>query len=127
MKTIASNEFYAIEVDQAKNRIHFTMRGSWTDTKKVSGWVGDLGEAIKLCRPGFTELIDWRQSSAILLTDKIAEAQRMAMKAGLRRAARVYDRDTFLKIQMDRLTQETGFPVKSFFDLKEAEAWLDEA
>lgn len=127
MKTIASNEFYAIEVDQPKNRIHFTMRGSWTDTKKVSGWVGDLGEAIKLCRPGFTELIDWRQSSAILLTDKIAEAQRMAMKAGLRRAARVYDRDTFLKIQMDRLTQETGFPVKSFFDLKEAEAWLDEA
>lgn len=127
MKTIASNEFYAIEVDQIKNRIHFTMRGSWTATKRVSGWLDDLGEAIKLCKPGFTELIDWRQSTAILLTDKIAEAQKMAMKAGLRRAARLYERDTFLKLQMDRLTEETGFPVKSFFDLKEAEAWLDEA
>jgi hypothetical protein len=126
MKTIASNEFYDIAVDQTKNRIHFTMRGSWTDTKRVTGWLDDLGAAIKLCKPGFTELIDWRQSSAILLTDKIGEAQKMAMKAGLRRAARVYERDTFLKLQMDRLTEETGFPVKSFFDLKEAEAWLDE-
>ncbi len=126
MKTIASNEWYVIEVDQIKNRIHFIMRGSWTDTKGVSGWLDDLGAAIKLCRPGFTELIDWRQSTAILLTDKIAEAQQMAMRAGLRRAARVYDRDTFLKHQMDRLTEKTGFPVRSFFDLKEAERWLDE-
>jgi hypothetical protein len=126
MKTIASNEWYVIEVDQIKNRIHFTMRGSWTDTKGVSGWLDDLGAAIKLCRPGFTELIDWRQSTAILLTDKIAEAQQMAMRAGLRRAARVYDRDTFLKHQMDRLTEKTGFPVKSFFDVEEAERWLDE-
>lgn len=126
MRTVASNEAYAIEVDEIKNRISFTMRGSWTDTKQVSGWLDDLAAAIKLCRPGFTELIDWRQSTAILLTDKIAEAQKMAMQAGLRRAARVYDRDTFLKLQMDSLTEKTGFPVKSFFDLKEAEAWLEE-
>jgi hypothetical protein len=30
-----------------------------------------------------------------------------------------------LKLQMDSLTEKTGFPVKSFFDLKEAETWLD--
>jgi len=126
MKTVAENDAYVIAVDEVKNRIYFTMRGSWIDTKQVLGWLDDLATAIKLCKPGFTELIDWRQSTAILLTDKIAEAQKMAMQAGLRKAARVYDRDTFLKDQMDWLTQKTGFPVQSFFDLKEAEAWLDE-
>ncbi|MCA1961132.1 MAG: hypothetical protein LDL33_10060 [Desulfomonile sp.] len=126
MKTVAENDAYVIAVDEVKNRIYFTMRGSWIDTKQVLGWLDDLATAIKLCKPGFTELIDWRQSTAILLTDKIAEAQKMAMQAGLRKAARVYAKDTFLKDQMDWLTQKTGFPVQSFFDLKEAEAWLDE-
>ena len=126
MKTVASNEAYAIAVDEVKSRIYFTMRGSWTDTKRVSGWLDDLAAAIKLCRPGFTELIDWRQSTAILLTDYIGKAQKMAMDAGLHKAARVYDRETFLKRQMDTLTEQTSFPVKSFFDLEEAEAWLDE-
>jgi hypothetical protein len=125
MRTVISNDYYTIAVDEDKNRIYFTMRGSWIDDKEVSSWLNDLAVAIKLCHRGFTELIDWRQSSAILLTDHIAEAQKMAMAAGLHKAARVYDRETFLKYQMDTLSHQTGFPVKSFFDLKEAEAWLD--
>jgi hypothetical protein len=126
MNTVASTEYYTIAVDPSKNRIYFRMRGSWNDSKQVSGWLEGLSAAIKLCRPGFTELIDWRETTGILLTDQIAEAQKMAMKAGLRKAARLYERETFLKFQMDQLTEETGFPVKSFFELSEAEAWLDE-
>jgi hypothetical protein len=125
MNTVASTDYYSIAVDQGKNRIYFTMRGSWNNAQEVSGWLEGLSEAIKLCRPGFTELIDWRQTTGILLTDQIADAQKLAMKAGLRKAARLYERETFLKFQMDQLTEETGFPVKSFFDLPEAEAWLD--
>jgi hypothetical protein len=125
MITVASKEEYSIAVDQEKNRILFTMRGSWTNAKKVSDWIKDLESAIKLCKRGFTELIDWREVTGILLTDYISKAQKMALDAGLHKAARVYDRETFLKLQMDTLTEQTGFPVKSFFDMKDAEAWLD--
>ncbi|MBI5571421.1 MAG: hypothetical protein HY914_15870 [Desulfomonile tiedjei] len=127
MKTVASHDFYEIAVDGAKNRIHLTNRGSWTSTKQIEGWLDDLAAAAKLCTPGFTALIDWTQSTGILLTDRVAEAQQLLMKAGLRKAARLFDRETFLKYQMDQVSQQTGFPVESFFDRREAEAWLDTA
>ena len=126
MKTIASNDFYTVAVDSVKNRIYFTMRGSWTNEKQVSDWPDHVAEAVRLCSPGFTELIDWTGAPAILLTDYIGRAQEIAVKGGLRKAARVYERETFAKHQMDSLTEKTGFPVRSFFDREEAEAWLDE-
>ena len=126
MKEIASTDFYTIGVDPAKNRIYFTMRGSWTSEKEVPDWLEHVAAAVELCSPGFTELIDWTGSSAILLSDYIAGAQEIAMKAGLRKAARVYDRESFVKRQMNSLTEKTGFPVKSFADREEAEVWLDE-
>jgi hypothetical protein len=79
-----------------------------------------------LCSPGFTELIDWTHAGGIWLTDHIAEAQKLAMKSGLRKAARLFSRESFAKLQMDKLSEKTGFPVQSFFDQKAAEAWLDE-
>jgi len=126
MKTVASHDSYSIAVDEGKNRMYLTMRGSWTNVKQVPHWLDDLSAAIKLCRRGYTQLIDWRQSPAILLTDHIADAHKLSMEAGLRKAARLYDRESFLKHQMDRLTEKTGYPVKSFFDQAEAEAWLNE-
>lgn len=125
MITVATNDHYTIAVDEAKNRIHFTMKGSWIDDSRVAAWIEDLRSAIKLCRQGFTELIDWRQSTAILLTDRIEQAQKVAMEGGLFRAARLYDKETFVKHQMDSLSGRTGFPVQSFYDEKEALAWLD--
>lgn len=126
MKTLASASAYLVAVDEVKNRIVLTNRGSWTDETQVIRWLDDIGAAIELCRPGFTVLIDWTQSTAILLTDRVAEAQDLLMKGGMRRAARLYDRETFLKHQMDRVSAKTGFPVQTFYSLKEAEAWLEE-
>jgi hypothetical protein len=127
MKTVASTDHYVIEVDESKNRLHFRMKGSWTDAAKVPAWLGDVSKALTHLSPGFTELIDWTEVGAITLTDYIAGAQDLAMKAGLRKAARLYTEERFLKTQMDVLSQKTGFPVKSFFDRAEAEAWLDSA
>jgi hypothetical protein len=126
MKTVVSTDAYTITVDGTKNRVYITMRGSWTNPQQIVGWLEGLAAAFKLCKPGFTEFIDWTESNAILLTDEIAKAQKLAMDGGLRKAARLYKEETFLKLQMDRLTEKTNFPVKSFYDKKEAEAWLDE-
>jgi hypothetical protein len=126
MRTIASNDHYVIQVDESRNRLFFVMKGSWIDTKVVPNWEEDVKKALTFLSPGFTELIDWTDVGSILLTDYIATAQELAMKAGVRKAARVYSAERFLKVQMDGLSQKTGFPVKSFLDKKEAEAWLDE-
>ncbi len=125
MKTIAATDHYVIEVDEAKNRLFFTMKGAWTDAKKVPNWVDDISKALSHLSPGFTELIDWTDVGAITLTDYIARAQDLAMKAGVRKAARVYREKHFLKAQMDTLSQKTRFPVETFFDMAEAEKWLD--
>jgi hypothetical protein len=125
MKTVASTDFYTIEVEQAKNRVYFTLRGSWIDAQKLSAWEGDVAAAFRLCSRGFTELIDWTDVQGILLTDSIEKAQRLAMDSGIRKAARLFPRETFAKMQMDTLTKKTSFPVRTFYDRKEAEAWLD--
>ncbi|MCA1961200.1 MAG: hypothetical protein LDL33_10425 [Desulfomonile sp.] len=58
MKTIGSNDAYWVAVEEIKNRIYLTNRGSWTDVKQVAGWLDDLAAATKLCRRGFTVLVD---------------------------------------------------------------------
>ena len=125
MITVASNDHYVIEIDETKNRLFFVMKGSWTDPKAVPHWLEDVGRALEHLSPGFTELIDWTDIGAIVLTDYISGAQELAIKAGVRKAARVYSAEHFLKVQMDTISRETGFPVESFLDKSEAEAWLD--
>jgi len=127
MQSIASTDFYSIAVDRQKNRLYITIKGAtWIDPNKVRNWLDDLAAGLKLLSPGFTELIDWTQMSGILLTDYIDEAQKLTMKAGLHKAARLHSRKSFAKLQLDNISEKTGFPVQSFFDQKAAEAWLDE-
>lgn len=127
MKAVASCDHYVIEVDEIKNRIIFAMKGAWTDANAVPDWLEDMRKALKYVKRGFTELIDWTDVSAIVLTDYIAAAQQLAIDAGLRKAARVYSGEKFLKIQMDTLSKKTSFPVESFFTREEAETWLDQS
>jgi hypothetical protein len=127
LQTIASSDSYTVAIDVGQNRIFLTNRGQWTDPEQISAWVRDVGTAIKLCKPGFTVLIDWTASTGIVLTDLAEEGQKLLIQGGMSRAARVHERETFLKHQMDRLSEKTGFRVKSFFDMKEAKAWLDKA
>ncbi len=127
MQTVASTDFYEIAVDTKENRFYVTIKGSmWTDPKKVPNWLDDVAAGLKLLSPGFTELIDWTQMVGTTLTDFFVESQKLTIKAGLRKAARLYSRESFAKLQMDTISAQTGFPVKSFFDRKAAEAWLDE-
>jgi len=125
MRTVAKTDHYVIGVDETKNRLFFEMKGDWTDTQAVPNWLDDVKKALQSMRPGFTELIDWTDVSAIVLTDYIAGAQQLAIDAGLRKAARVYSGEKFLKLQMDSLSRKTSFPVETFFSKEEAEVWLD--
>ena len=63
---------------------------------------------------------------SMLLTDFIQKAQKDAIEAGTRKAARVYEGSTFIEVQAEGIHKKTGMNAKAFQSVAEAEAWLDE-
>lgn len=126
MNTIADNDFYRIAISEPQNRLYLTYKGSWMRDKDVANFAADHEKAVASLRSGFTVLVDVRPMEAMLLTDYVEKVQRQAVEAGISKAARVYDRESFIKLQSDRINVKTGIPSRAFYDLESAEAWLDE-
>lgn len=127
MNETASTDFYTIGVDRAKNRLFITYKGAWIRPAQVPDFVTDHAQALKLLSPGFTALVDVRQMESMLLTDFVQQVQMDALKAGIRKAARVYDRPTFIQVQAEHIHKKTGLSSKAFDSVADAEAWLDES
>lgn len=125
MKHMASTDFYVIEVDQVRNRLILTFKGAWLSPDQVPNYLQDHSAAIELLSPGFTALVELREMEAMLLTDYVEKSQMDAVKAGIRKAARIYGERALIKTQTDRINERTGLRSKAFKDQREAEAWLD--
>lgn len=125
MKYVASTDFYRIEVDQERNRLFLTFRGSWIKPEQVPHYLEDHSAAVGLLSPGFTALVELREIEAMLLSDYLEESQIDAVKAGIKKAARVYGERALIKTQTDRINKRTGLRSQAFKDPKEAEEWLD--
>ena len=126
MKEIASTEFYSILIDTGKNRMFLTYKGSWMKHDDVPDFVKDHALAIGQLSSGFTVLVDVRPMQAMLMTDVVEKVQTDAVQAGIRKAARVYDRPTFIQRQAEQIHQKTGMQSKAFDNMADAEAWLGE-
>lgn len=126
MQTIASTDFYRIDVDEAKNRMYITYKGSWLKSTDAAEFADRHKEALARLKPGFTVFVDVRPMESMLLTDRVEQVQRDAVAAGIRKAARVYDKESFIKVQADRINLRTGISSMAFYDPAAAEAWLDE-
>ena len=126
MKSIASTDFYSIDVDQLKNRMVLTYKGSWIRPDQVPNFLEDHAAAVRLLSKGFTVLADVRQMEGMFLSDYVEKVQKHALEAGIRKAARVYPGPSFIRVQADRIHERTGIRSKAFESMEEAEAWLDE-
>ena len=126
MELIADTDFYSFNVDRAKNRIYLVYKGFWKTPDQVPDHVKHHTEAVSKLSPGFTVLADVRQMEGVVITDIIEECQRYAIKAGIRKAARVYAKPTFMQAQADQMHKKTGMKSRGFYSVEEAEAWLDE-
>jgi hypothetical protein len=127
MELIASTPFYSYHIDKAKNRMYVAYKGAWLKPSQVPDFVKQHGQAIGQLRPGFTILADWREMESVFITDVIEECQKQAVAAGVSKVARVNAKPTFKEIQAESMSQRTGIKSKAFYDIAEAEAWLDEA
>ena len=127
MELIASTPFYSLSVDKAKNRLYAVYRGAWLKPSQVQDFVKHHVEASGQLRVGFTVLADWREMESVFITDVIEECQKQAVAAGVSKVARVNAKPTFKEIQAESMSQRTGIKSKAFYDIAEAEAWLDES
>lgn len=124
---IAATPFYSITADTDKNRIYFSIVGSWKSPSDVPNYMDDWKKAVKQVRRGFTVLTDMTQAKVALpeIRKLHEDAQKMVMSAGLSKVAEVYPDDAVLKMQIDRISQASSMTKQAFSDRKAAELWLD--
>ncbi len=127
MELIAATPFYSYHIDKGKNRMYVSYKGAWLKPSQVPDFVKHHVEAIGQLTSGFTVLADVREMESVVIMDVIEQCQKQAIEAGIRKAARVYTKPTFMQIQADSMHQRTGMQSKAFYDYAEAEAWLDES
>jgi hypothetical protein len=127
MELIASTPLYSLHIDKTKNRMHVAYKGAWLKPSDVPDFVKHHREAMSQLSRGFTVLADWREMESILITDIIEQCQKQSVAAGISKVARVYSKPTFKEIQAESMSQRTGINAKVFYDIAEAEAWLDES
>ena len=126
MNTVVSNNYYSIQFDKTKNRFYFSIKGAWLKRDLVPNYLDDWTNAVKLTTPGFTILSDVTDMGPNMVHDLHIQAQKILVNAGLGRTAEVYKEGSIVaKAQVEQAAQDSGMPMRQFFNKQEAETWLD--
>lgn len=125
--TIAKNDFYTIILDKEKNRAYLTLKGKWETVSGLGNYISDVKLGIKELKANFTILADLTQysgTSSELYSIHI-DALKLAVNAGLKRAAEVFGNNPLLKLIFECYAKESGAITMEFTDMYQAEKWLD--
>jgi len=127
-KIIVENEYYALSVDEEKNRIYYKISGYWADISKVSSYLSDIAEVLKHVKPNFTMLVDNTEAEPhpLEIEELRKQAQKLANEAQLLVAAEIIPFDKISAMQFQEMTTITNFKFSRFKTFEEAEKWLDE-
>lgn len=128
IKKLTETDLYILAVDEAKNRLHQTVRGKWIVPTTSYRYEGEVENALKLLKCGFTVLNDARQAETIMSPEwvKIAgNIRKRLADAGMKASAEVLPENVITKMQINRVSKQAGFLTQYFSDLQEAETWLD--
>lgn len=125
-KTIASNSYYDIAVDAAKNRIHITIKGFWETKDLVPHYISHINEAVSLARPSFSVLVNLTRMVPPTheVTGLHHEVQKLFLERGLARSAEVVN-DPLLVGATNGYSAPPEITRRVFYDPGFAEAWLD--
>jgi hypothetical protein len=128
MTEIATTPFYSIKADTGKNRIYYTIIGTWKNPSDVPNYLEDIKKAARQVKSGFTILTDLTSAkTAMPEIKKLHEqAQSILISAGLSKVAEVFpEKDYILKMQVNKISETTKMNKQAFDSRKEAEQWLD--
>lgn len=127
LKTIADEKVYTVSVDTSENRLYITIRGIWKDADARS-YAEHVKQLISQARPGFAILMDMTKAAPQMpwIQDVSVELQGVALKAGLKKIAEVFDGQVITEDQRAKTAAKSGITRKTFNNFPDARAWLDE-
>jgi hypothetical protein len=127
MKTIRETDYYDIQVDRDKNRVHLCVKGNWHDYEDVRDFVNDCKVSCDATTPGFTVLVDHTKARSTVFPDLVKQSMETYMNAGLTKSAELFDEQMLSWMEMQGVSGSTETPMmRQFSSRQEAEAWLDE-
>jgi len=129
MTEIGSGANYRVGVDPMKNRMYFSYFGEIMSAEANAHMVSHAEDACRHLTPGFTVLADFLGVKMLGLPDVAQRVQLALLNGGVGKVASVWNKASFSKLVVDTSAQKVGDAYsdkrKTFFDLAEAEAWLD--
>ena len=126
--TIATNQYYDLACDEAKNRIYLTLRGFWPNKSAVPNYIADVTKATRNVKSGYTILTDLRsfKTAPEEIGELHKQAQGILVKAGLGRTAEVLSSAMKIEeIALDKYSKSSGMKRMTFHDVMQANSWLD--
>jgi len=126
LERVASNSYYDIAIDPAKNRIYLTIKGFWQTKDLVPRYVDDIGSAVARLKQGFTILADLTRmvppSHEVVVMHKLVRES--LIESGLFRAAEIVDNPAVMSMLVEYLTSPKANR-RVFSETAPAEAWLN--
>lgn len=122
------NQYYSVEADQEKNRVHFVMQGIIPDVETISNFEPDWHTTVGELKSGFTILGDLSKCAPL---PKDVEAlnqqvQGWLMQQGCSKVAQLVG-DLNVMSQVNSFAERSGMKnvLRAFNIRRTAEMWLD--
>ncbi|WP_338791906.1 hypothetical protein V9L05_18555 [Bernardetia sp. Wsw4-3y2] len=126
-KQIVNTDAYSLEIDIAKNRVYFCIRGHWDKNTLLTNYLLDWKEAISYLQPNFTIISDTLTMlpHAVSVEKLHEETQKYLIDNGLFKVAEIMPINDIANLQANRITERSQLPVIKLSSLEEAEECLD--
>ena len=126
MKTVADNEYYGLNYDEANNFIYWSMKGIWPDMSVAPDFHNDWDKARNLTRPGWKLFSDASKCKALpndVIEEKIRN-QEKALEKGCEKIALITDSAVMSQSIKNKMSR-TGIEkiVRQFTSSQKDEAW----
>ncbi len=126
-KQIVNTDAYSLEIDIAKNRVYFCIRGHWDKNTLLTNYLLDWKEAISYLQPNFTIISDTftMLPHAVSVEKLHEETQKYLIDNGLFKVAEIMPINDIANLQANKITKRSQLPVIKLSSLEEAEKCLD--
>lgn len=125
---IIDRNIYMISIDKIKNRVYFQLHREQWKLKDMDSFLLDWKEVIPQMQVNFTILSDIRNMpiQSPKLDKSHEEIQKYVTENGLLRVARVLPNDDIVNLQFGRIAERSSIPNNIFYNVEEAEKYLDQ-
>jgi hypothetical protein len=126
-KQISQNPYYNLEVDYSKNRIYLSILKKWNDEDDFCDFSKEWQEIISQITMDFTIICDFRLMPILSrhMVELFGDMQEYVTRNGLCHLAEIGAENDISNLQMARIAERSGIPMKRFQNYELADKYLD--